>query len=283
MIVYICLIQTNLALLIKMLRSNKWVATAVSILIILIGLIGFIRSYAVDSFWGFLGMLFFAAIVYRGGWMARQAKKHFSISAEELLANDHRRPVIYLRSFDHEEDASQIRRALVHVFSRSLPGLNGWQQREQEEFAEFISQVGPYIAVGRPGEILPESGAARLYLNEENWKSDVSSLLRKSQMVVLRASTSNGLSWEISHLFDHYPAERVLVILPNTKQKYLKFAAWANTVFPHPFPEKLSTSRLLYFDSNWVPLSLPAKNDNLQQTLAPFFVQNRIQIPDILM
>jgi len=99
-------------------------------------------------------------------------------------------------------------------------------------------------------------------------------------MVVLRAATSRGLSWEVSHLFKHYQAQRVLVILPNTKRKYRAFTGWANELFPSPFPESLPPSRLLYFDAQWVPIPLPNKDDNLMKTLLPFFRGNGIQIPN---
>ncbi len=258
--------------------NNLW-AFAVAVLLVVAGLFIFFASNMSESLWALPGMFLGAAIIAWGFWKFREARKRLAKTADEVRTEDTRAPVIYLRSFDHEEDDARLGRAMLGGFTRALPGLHGWQQREQEEFAGFINKlVGPYIAIGRPGEPLPESGAAREYVSDDDWQATVSARLRESQMVVVRAAASEGLRWELVHLYQNYSALRILIVLPKTRARYEAFRDWAGTVFPHPLPEKLPNSRLLTFDAQWHPVGLEAK-ENLVETLYPFFAANGIPFP----
>ena len=88
-------------------------------------------------------------------------------TADEVLARDARPPVLYLRSF-RDDDATHA------VFERWLLRLN---YRSEEELAATFAEVGPLVAVGRPGEVLPHLGAARFYFRDDEWKDRVAELM----------------------------------------------------------------------------------------------------------
>ena len=57
-------------------------------------------------------------------------------------------PVLYLRSFADDGCAARRYGALT----------------EEEQLAKALAWVGPLLAVGRPGEVLPHVGAQRIYV-----------------------------------------------------------------------------------------------------------------------
>ena len=56
---------------------------------------------------------------------------------------------------------------------------------EEEQLAEAMKDVGPFVAIGRPGEALPELGAGRPYASHAEWQDQVGQLISKAQLVVL--------------------------------------------------------------------------------------------------
>jgi hypothetical protein len=83
-----------------------------------------------------------------------RGKRYHAIATHDLLVRkDHRPPVVYLRSFKADE---VTRRGTIF----------GDFQTEEEVLAEVLSEFGPVVAIGKPGEELPELGAARLYVRD---------------------------------------------------------------------------------------------------------------------
>jgi len=237
----------------------------------------FIIGYGNDS-----GLLMLAGIgvLVGGGLMRNRGMKHRYKRAEEVLAEDDRDPVLYLRSFDMEQQDNTFLRFLKDIFAgRALAGgESAWGPMEQEQLAGYMNMAGPYIAIGRPGESLPERGPAWLYITDDDWQSVVSDYLRRARMVVVRIGKSEGLMWEVDQIRALCNPFRVLFILPQSKGEYRQFCAWADEVFARAMPPKLPRSRLVMFSKRWEPVEVPVR-DKLVDTLAPFFKQNRVRLP----
>src|SRR5262249_34344710 len=79
----------------------------------------------------------------------------FVLNAGEVLSlhGTPRRPVLFLRAFADDE-------MVVSLSDRSL--MAGQEVTFEEIIAQEFAQVGPVIAIGRPGERSPPPGAARL-------------------------------------------------------------------------------------------------------------------------
>lgn len=84
---------------------------------------------------------------------------------------------------------------LLGIFGRAAVVLG--MQTEEEQLAEVMDQVGPFLAVGKPGESLPEVGAARIYVGDDEWQHRVSELMSQARLVVLRAGETANLWWEV--------------------------------------------------------------------------------------
>lgn len=226
---------------------------------------------------------------------------HAVPSADELLRLDHRRPVLYLRSFDRElkkvrlfmwtpgainllqnrggfylgtraaGDAVTSERArLARVIGSRRSPLD-----EQMVFADAFRQVGPYIALGRPHEGFRDMdlGAAKKYVADTEWQGVVREWLIQCAAVVVEAGDSAGLGWEIEQVVKLVPPSHVLVVCPYTVEDYAAFVQVHSHWFPVGLPRTRPTSRLLVFGPGWQPRTLRNINFNASETLAPFFAQ----------
>jgi TM2 domain-containing membrane protein YozV len=140
----------------------------------------------------------------RTGW------KFDAVSAEELLKKDPRPPVVYLRSF-HDDDQLMPGSGLMHRLTAS------WQWTAavtpEQELAMILNRAGPVIAIGKPGEELPELGAARLYVDDAGWQVKVTELLAQARLVVIRSGATASLRWELDQAAERVPRSRLLLVL----------------------------------------------------------------------
>jgi TM2 domain-containing membrane protein YozV len=139
----------------------------------------------------------------------RRSRKYGALGADEAMARDPRPPVLYLRSFADDGEA--------------LIGEQAWWMRlgaviatpvtPEQEMADLLDAIGPVVAIGKPGEPLPELGAARLYVSDDLWQAKVQELMKKARLVVVRLGTSPGLLWEIEEALAHLPRQRLVLAL----------------------------------------------------------------------
>jgi hypothetical protein len=195
-------------------------------------------------------------------------RQRSAVSALDLLASDPRPPVVYLRSF--RDDGRKIERGLVFELAKLF---NLWAalagRTIEQRIAKALKAVGPFIAVGRPGEVLPETGAARLYVADEDWKKLVADLLSKAGLVVLQAGETLGLQWEIGTIVSVVNPDRLLIFVPATQpsrrevheKAYQRFRERAQACFPIGLPDTIGDASFLYFDCDpaWAPHLLSSK------------------------
>ena len=137
----------------------------------------------------------------------RRSRKYGALGADAAMARDPRPPILYLRSFADDGEA--------------LIGEQSWWMRRgaalgavvtaEQEMAELLAAIGPVVAIGKPGEPLPELGAARLYVSDDQWQAKVQELMKKARLVVVRVGASPGLLWEIEQAFAHLPRQRLVL------------------------------------------------------------------------
>jgi hypothetical protein len=138
--------------------------------------------------------------------------------------------VLYLRSFAEDSVTAESRPRGLNKFLSAL-------KTEEEQLAAAVAPVGPLVAIGRPGETLPELGALRLYVSDDQWQDVVIRWLKSARLVILRvAGNTEGLRWEISQAARLVPPERLVLLLP-LKRVRMKHSvnAWSlcfRAVFP---------------------------------------------------
>jgi TM2 domain-containing membrane protein YozV len=206
-------------------------------------------------------------VMFRSGW------KYDARTADEALAADPRPPVLYLRSFEADP---QI---LVTGPSRTakIAGLLNYAASvsPEQELAFILGRVGPVIAIGKPGERLPELGAARRYVGDDEWREVVGQFMSDAALVVIRAGDTDNLWWEVEQAMTRCAPNRIIIVvlgpegsLPAFERRFANaFSAPVQSPRP-PLPRHMwlvrlmspfgrSAGRILYFDESRTPHEEP--------------------------
>jgi hypothetical protein len=196
-------------------------------------------------------------------------------SAKEKLTQDHRPPVLFLRSFYNDnqwaegdyytmQPAPWLAGGVVNVLTRGPVGEYG----EESQLEQIFNKVGPLIAIGKPGDPLPPLGAHRLYVHRKKpWKSMVTELMRKASVVIIELSETRGVIWELQTAVRIVSPHRLLLLVPQEKDQYYATRETLKHVFPSPLPTYptgwyVLDSRIkgcFYFTSDWTPSFLVMK------------------------
>jgi uncharacterized protein len=207
----------------------------------------------------------------------KRGKRYKALSATEVTENDPRPPVVYLRSFQDDRRAGKPlylfragnARMTFHYFAAWSEMFHIFDGISEEEvLADVVSRVGPMIAIGRPGENLPQLGAARVYVTNEEWQREVHAFLDKASLVVLRLGRTEGFWWEVEQSAKKLDPRRLVLLVPLNRKDYEEFRTRASKYFPHGLPDyhsspfrRLFGPRLLgyvrgliYFQPDWTPV-----------------------------
>lgn len=252
----------------------------------LIGFMGVVFIFGSDRYDDAADMVLYGLGAVAGGYYVWfRGTRIASVSAEQLLTEDRRDPVVFIRSFGEEERSYSVRslmglvrRTLVDpkLFSRYFQaGASFWGPMQQFQFNRLFREIGPFIAIGKPGEKIPGMGAARMYVSDDRWQSVVGGFFRKARLVVVQPGTTPGLQWEINEMKQVVPPEKILFILPEKEDDYHAFRSWIDKVLPVSMPETMPSARFLALDSQWKPYAMGGYR-MLLGTLEPYFRNNAI-------
>lgn len=166
----------------------------------------------------------------------RRSQRQAAPTAAEAMAADPRPPVLYLRSF--ADDGTQLLDAELGPIARRWVTLLALPTAEEQSTAA-LDAVGPVVAIGKPGEPLPELGAARLYVGDDRWQAEVLALLDRAALVVLRIGSSPGLLWEIEQSLARLPRRRLVLSVLGEAPVSDAVAARLAPVIGEPWAEAL--------------------------------------------
>ncbi len=223
--------------------------------------------------------VFFAVIAGGFGvFLMRQGWKYDAVGAREVLAADPRPPVIYLRSFKDDVKVPTQRwwGIFLKLFMWWLP------VSFEQDLAEIMNRLGPFIAVGRPGERLPELGAARFYFDDSEWRARVSDQMQTARLLVILSGTTSNLWWEIDQAMRLMrPQQVVLISLERGKPTRLfeqqleqrlgcpgALQTAAEAKKP-PLIKRLlfrrhNFGKVIYFGDDWQPQVAPIRIDDMR-------------------
>jgi hypothetical protein len=218
-------------------------------------------------------------------------------SVEELLRKDPRPAVLYLRPFaiDSTMKHAPLAPPAYVCYGPNMGFYAGPQvimRTEEEQMVHVFKSIGPVIAIGKPGDSLPELGAARRYLQPgEDWQGLVKAWMAQAAVVVLHAGTTQGLLWELQTARDTLAPEQLLILLSMNDEEYLLFKKEMEDRWSIRFPSNLgrpiygSIRGCMYFKSGWNPSLLEMEETPsykgsytplapiLERTLQPFLDQ----------
>jgi hypothetical protein len=221
------------------------------------------------------GIAVLALLGRSGVLLVRRGWKYHAPSAQAALEQDPRPPVVYIRSFA-DDDAillgSRAQRLLLSTFTYMAA------VSPEQELARILGRVGPVVAIGRPGEPLPELGAARLYASDDEWRDVIRDLMRRARLVVVRAGATPNLQWEIDEAVRLLPLPHLVIVSFAGGKQGSAFEADIARRFgaaPHmePIPAgparralerllglgQLITGRVVWFDEQSRPRAVPLR------------------------
>lgn len=181
------------------------------------------RSTSATGWWSaaqtVAAILGLAATLGSLAFLLHRGERHLEPTGREVTRDDPRPPVLFLRSFAAEPLLTVQERVLSRIVELDL---------------------GPFVAVGNPGDMLPQLGAARFYERDfatdgRNWKLFVRELLLRASLVIVAPGRSAGLGWEIAQCRELLAPARLVVLVPGDKQTYGEFrgvAALAGLLLP---------------------------------------------------
>ena len=207
--------------------------------------------------------VFLVAVLSRiRNYFLRQAWQSSARSAEdELRRLGSRRPILYLRSFGLDKRLGRATWMERYLGTRPFATI-------EQQLTASLKQIGPVIAIGRPGEKLPPLGAARFYVADDRWQEKVEDVERVAQLVVWATGVTEGLRWEIEHLVKHTRPKRLIVwahphLLGLSEEgreaEWSRFRESIGKAFPKPLPEKLGSARFFVFDADWNAIPVAPK------------------------
>lgn len=130
--------------------------------------------------------------------------------AKLLLDTDDRDPILLLRSFKDDEARLSPRSS----FRRFL--YLGFYGRVRLEYAlsDELARLGPFIGVGQPGERLPDLGAARAYLDDDQWQEQVLDWIDRARLILVIGGTTPWVGWELRQICEKQKLDRMILLLP---------------------------------------------------------------------
>jgi hypothetical protein len=141
-------------------------------------------------------------------WVA--AKRLRARVALASQADDPRAPVIYLRSF--HADRRLARRPLAIGRAVSF-------RTEEEQLVEALREIGPVVAIGRPGERLPRLGAQRVYVEDADWRQQILSWFTRAALVIIHipSKPTEGLTWEVEQGLNVVALDRLVFLVSRNR------------------------------------------------------------------
>ena len=185
--------------------------------------------------------------------------KRFYANTRKMLLKDSRSPILYLRSFSLETSEESKR-------------LNNLDAKPDETLTTVFKQVGPLIAIGKPGDTLSPLGATRLYFDHHKWKKNVEALMSFSKLVIIEANnpsklSSTGIEWEISTTIKRLKPQQVIYSFLSWQQlskgsrqeEYEVFVKHLMRIYGEALgrsvglPYYSGNPYFMHFDQNWNP------------------------------
>jgi hypothetical protein len=137
-----------------------------------------------------------------------------SARAKTVLANDPRPPVLLLRSFADEATAPRHADSFgdVTILEHAL--------------LRAVLRLGPFIAIGLPGEKVSYRGAGRAYYSEAEWRDAVLGFMERARCILLVAGDSPALVWEIEQVAARNYLGKTVIVLPPEADAERRLRRW---------------------------------------------------------
>ena len=125
-----------------------------------------------------------------------KARRLAALDADSLLGIDRRPPSLLLRSFMDDLTPLTPEYELGRQSAVKVVDVTPEQLTLEEAVSDVLSEFGPVIAIGKPGEDLPPVGAGRQYVGAEGWLDSVGHFMTQARWIAVVLGNTEGLSVE---------------------------------------------------------------------------------------
>jgi len=154
-----------------------------------------------------------AAVFLGASWMIDVGRRMRTLDGWELMRDDPRPPVIFLRPFQEDDRRTYDAPVGRRQGGETVPAATGAPATRERAIARQLGQIGPFVAVGKPGDSLAPLGAARIYVADAEWQSVVTSLVNRAAAIILQPEATPGTLWELLLVGHAADLRRVLLLV----------------------------------------------------------------------
>ena len=168
-----------------------------------------------------------------GFFLIMRARRYFQVNADSLLAADKRPPILFLRSFaDDEQQGYGTSQRAVLDFSL------------ETRLANHFHRFGPFIAIGSPKETVPQPGAARVLLSDDDWQSRVLAWIKESRLIIMYCGTTQWVNWELRRVVESGRTTSLILMFPESK-------VWRSSRRKRDIEARVEQIRDVFRDTPW--------------------------------
>lgn len=148
------------------------------------------------------------------GFASWEMARRHAMRRASLMSQAPADAFLFLRSFEDD----MIEWSDAQSFSKRRPRFEAIVEATLRPF-------GALVALGRPGERLPQLGASKEYVGGD-WKQYVAARIREATLVHLVAGTSRSLLWELSRVAESGALRKLVLLVPPLASKHDIPARW---------------------------------------------------------
>ena len=192
-------------------------------------------------------------------------------SVDVVMAKDPRPPILFLRSFKLDElPVSPIRDG----WRGEIDMLSVARLTFEECLESSFADIGPLIAIGRPGEDAPPLGASREYAENSSWQQLVLERADVAQLVVMELDATPNMEWEIRNISKRVGLRRIAIVLPPGNDIYEErspewYERWGLLQDKFSFlPAVAKDTVAVLFDAEERPIVVSTRDSSVQKQLA---------------
>lgn len=119
---------------------------------------------------------------------------------------DRRAPIVFIRSFSDDQTVLPDGESAIRL---------------EELVSKTLRPCGPFVAIGKPGEVRL-AGAARAYFKDDEWRSEITRLFRECACVVAIAGVTDNLRWELGEFLRTHGPRKLIVLFPREHDQDLR-------------------------------------------------------------
>ena len=139
-----------------------------------------------------LGVLLLG-LVWVAAWLTGRVWRFSRGSLADMMKRGLGRPVLFLRSFEDEE----------HL---------------DAELKDALRPYGPFVGIGKPGELRPD-GAARAYFDGEAWRPAIVAMMDDAAVLIVVPGLTPGLDWELTRLAESERLSKTIFMVQGNERE----------------------------------------------------------------